>query len=95
MSVCLTIRTIIVNLYCIVFVGPSLNGRKHSSLIKFDKDLVAIGGLYNSENFAEIYKLECIKGQCHWQLMNAKYKKENERTFFVASIIPSDFGNMY
>ena len=97
------IRTIIVNLYCefwndkldtFVFVGPSLDGREYSSIVKFDKDLVVIGGRSSSEEFTnKIYKLEYINGHLQWHLMNAKYKKE--RRLFVTAMIPSDFGNLY
>ena len=97
------IRTIIVNLYCefwndkldiFVFVGPSLDGRKYSLIVKFDKDLVVIGGISTNEEFTnKIYKLEYINGHFQWHLMNAKYKKE--RMLFVTAMIPSDFGNLY
>ena len=95
------IRTLIVNLYCefwndkldtFVFVGPSLDEWMSVSLVKFDKDLVVMGGsIYNSENF--MYKLECENGQYRWQHMNVWLKKP--RRYFVAAMIPTIYGNFY
>ena len=70
-----------------LFVGPSL-ARRLGSLVKFDKDLVVMGG---KKDF--IYKLECVNGQYQWQLMNARLK--TIRFSFVAAMIPTIFGNLY
>ena len=76
-----------------MFVGPSLDEwMSASSLVKFDKDLVVMGGgIDNSENF--IHKLECVKGQYQWQRMNVWLKKQ--RRHFVAAMISTIFGNFY
>ena len=75
-----------------MFVGPSLDEWMSVSLVKFDKDLVVMGGsIYNSENF--MYKLECENGQYRWQHMNVWLKKP--RRYFVAAMIPTIYGNFY
>ena len=74
-----------------MFVGISSGHWMSASLVKFDKDLVVMGGFDNNENF--IYKLECVNGQYQWQRMNDMLKKP--RRYFVAAMIPTIFGNFY
>ena len=79
----------LIRIKAFLFVGPSLDRRiGFPKLVKFDKDLVVMGG---KEDF--IYKLECVNGQYQWQLMNVRLKQV--RFSFVAAMIPTIFGNLY
>ena len=79
----------LIRIKAFLFVGPSLEISRLVKLIKFDKDLVVMGG--GGKNF--IHKLECVNGQYQWQLMNARLKKD--RYSSVAAMIPTIFGNLY
>ena len=83
----------LIRIKAFLFVGPSVEKSRQSKLVKFDKDLVVIGG--RGKNF--IHKLECVNGQYQWQLMNARFIDtfEEVRAFFVAAMIPTIFGNLY
>ena len=79
----------LIRIKAFLFVGPSLDRRiGFPKLVKFDKDLVVMGG---KKDF--IYKLECVNGQYQWQRMNVMLKKP--RRYFVAAMIPTIFGNFY
>ena len=81
----------LIRIKAFLFVGPSLDRRiGFPKLVKFDKDLVVMGGGVWEEF---IYKLECVNGQYQWQLMNTRLKTARFR--FVAAMIPTIFGNLY
>ena len=70
-----------------------------SALVKFDKDLVFVGAATKYNGFSswdalssKIYKLECVNGHYHLQLMTVKLRTQREE--IVASIIPTNFGDL-
>ena len=76
------------------FLGPTIpEFRLQGSLVKFDKDLVIVAGsIPNSDGSSKIYKLECVNGLYQVQLMAVTLRWP--RTYVVASMIPTSYGNL-